>query len=64
MFWSEIGSEFGDPGGNPTKDSLEYPTGLFRLKNLVCMTYGGYTIFVQYVGVEAKLRMSENLLYD
>ena len=48
----------------PTKNSLEYPTGLFRHKNLVCMTYGGYTIFVQYVGVEAKLRMSENLLYD
>ena len=28
------------------------------------MTYGGYAIFVLYVGVEAKLRRSENFLYD
>ena len=28
------------------------------------MTYGGYAIFMPYVGVEAKLWRSENVLYD
>ena len=28
------------------------------------MTYAGYAIFVPYVGVEEKLRRSENFLYD
>ena len=25
MFWSEIGSGFGEPGGTPTTNSQEYP---------------------------------------
>ena len=45
----------------PTKNSLEYSTGLFLHKNLVCMTYGDYTISVQYVGVEAKDREAPNV---
>ena len=28
MFWSEIGSAFGDPDATPTKNSEEYPGGL------------------------------------
>ena len=29
IFWSEIGSGFGKPGGTlPTKNSQEYPTGV------------------------------------
>ena len=57
IFWSVIGSEFGDLGP-------QGPQGFFSTKIFVCMTYGGYAIFVLYVGVEAKLRRSENFLYD
>ena len=28
FFWSQIKSEYGEPGGTPTKNSQEYPPGL------------------------------------
>jgi len=56
IFWSEIGSEFGDPDGTlPTRIPWSTPQGFFSIKIFVCITYGGYAIFVPYVGTEAKL---------
>ena len=56
IFWSEVGSEFGDPGGTlPTRIPGSTPQGFFSIKIFVCVTCGGYAIFVPYVAVEAKL---------
>ena len=56
IFQSEIGSEFGDPGGKPPpRIPWSTPQGFFSIKIFVSMTYGGYAIFVPYVGVEAEL---------
>ena len=56
ILWSEMESEFGDPGGTPpTRIPWSTPRGYFFTKLLLYMTYGGYAIFVPYVGVEANL---------
>ena len=31
IFWPEIGTEFGELGGNPTKNSQEYPLGYIEV---------------------------------
>ena len=48
----------------PSRNPWITPRGFFSKKIFECMTYGGYAIFVPYVGVEEKLRRSENFLYD
>ena len=56
ILWSEMESEFGDPGGTPPpRIPWSTPRGYFFTKLLLYMTYGGYAIFVPYVGVEANL---------
>ena len=31
IFWPEIGTEFGELGGNPTKNFQEYPLGYIEV---------------------------------
>ena len=40
IFWSEIGSGFGKPGGTlPTKNSQEYPTGVIDKLFIYLLVY-------------------------
>ena len=40
IFWSEIGSAFGKPGGTlPTKNSQEYPTGVIDKLFIYLLVY-------------------------